>query len=71
MFWKLALAAAAVVFVPMLAFAEPSSAMRTACSSDVKALCGSVQHGGGHIKDCMKEHQAQLSAACKAAMAEH
>jgi hypothetical protein len=38
--------------------------------SDVKAMCGSVQPGGGRIKDCMREHRAELSNACKLAIAD-
>jgi hypothetical protein len=72
MFWKVSLVAAAGVFVPMLALAEPNPAVRSACTSDVKALCGSIQPGGGRIRDCMKQHSSQLSPACKAAaMAGH
>src|ERR1700733_8116127 len=41
--------------------------MQGACASDVKSLCGSVQPGGGRIRDCMREHRAQLSNNCKLA----
>jgi len=44
--------------------------MQGACASDIKAMCGSVQPGGGRIRDCMREHRAQLSAACKIAIAD-
>jgi hypothetical protein len=70
MFLKLSLAVAAGVFVPMVALAEPvnvNSSVQSACMSDVKALCGSIQPGGGRIRDCMKQHSSQLSASCKAA----
>jgi arylformamidase len=33
-------------------------------------LCAGVQPGGGRIRDCMKEHRAQLSAGCKMAIAD-
>ena len=71
MFWKSSLVVAAGIFFPMLALAEPSAAMRSACTGDVKALCGSIQPGGGRIRDCMKQHSNQLSPTCKAAMAGH
>jgi hypothetical protein len=38
--------------------------------NDVKTLCGSVQPGGGRIRECMREHRAQLSNACKVAIAD-
>ena len=60
---------AAAVFAPVLAAAE-SGPMRSACMSDVKQFCGSIQPGGGHIRDCMKEHRAQLSTGCKVAIAD-
>ena len=36
----------------------------------MKALCGSVQPGGDRLRDCMREHRAQLSNACKVAIAD-
>jgi hypothetical protein len=68
-FWKQSLVFAAVVIAPMLALAEPGL-LQGACMSDVKALCGSVQPGGGRIRDCMKEHRTELSTSCKAAIAD-
>jgi hypothetical protein len=44
--------------------------VRAACQSDVHALCGAVQPGGGRIRDCMRQHRAELSAACKIAIAD-
>jgi hypothetical protein len=69
MFSKYGLVVAAGVFVPMLALAEPGP-MRGACMSDIKTLCASIQPGGGRVRDCMREHRAQLSIACKAAIAD-
>src|SRR5215470_9326302 len=69
MFLKPTLAVAVVVIFPSLVLAEPGP-VRQACENDLKALCGSVQHGGGRLRDCMKEHRAQLSNACKVAIAE-
>lgn len=54
-----------------LAFAADPAAgprPREACKADVAALCAGVQSGGGRIAGCMKEHAAQLSDGCKAAM---
>jgi len=66
---KLHLASAAAVFAPVIALAEPGP-LRGACAGDIKAMCGSIQPGGGRIRDCMKEHRAQLSIACKVAIAD-
>jgi hypothetical protein len=59
----------AVAFAPTLALAEPGP-LHGACMSDVKTLCGSIQPGGGRIRECMKEHRAELSIACKVAIAD-
>ena len=61
--------AAATVLLPSLALAEPGP-LQGACMSDVKALCGSIQPGGGRIRDCLREHRAELSVACKVAIAD-
>lgn len=62
-------AIASVVLIPTLAVAEPGP-IQGACKSDVQTLCGSIQRGGGRIRDCMKEHRMQLSNACKLAIAD-
>src|SRR5262245_33610294 len=70
---RILVVAAAVVVAPALALAEPgehNGPLRAACANDVKALCGSVQPGGGRIRECMREHRAQLSTACKVAIAD-
>jgi len=57
------------VVVPSIASAEPG-AVQGACRTDVKALCGSVQPGGGRVRECMKEHRSQLSNECKMSIAD-
>lgn len=37
------------------------------CAADRQKFCAGVKPGGGAIIKCMKAHQADLSAACKAA----
>ena len=69
MLLKYCFVAAAAIFVPVLALAEPGP-MHGACMSDIKTLCGSIQPGGGRIRDCMREHRAELSTACKVAIAD-
>ena len=44
--------------------------MRDACGSDLKMLCGSIQPGGGRIRECIKQHRAELSTGCKVAIAD-
>jgi hypothetical protein len=69
MSFKYFLVVAMAGFVPGVALADPSP-MRGACAGDVKALCGSIQPGGGRIRDCMKDHRAELSSNCKIAIAD-
>ncbi len=47
------------------AFAE-----KGACADDVSKFCKDVQPGQGQIIKCMKEHENELSAGCKAQLAE-
>jgi hypothetical protein len=37
-----------------------------ACRADVELHCKGVEPGEGRIKDCLKEHHAELSEGCKA-----
>jgi hypothetical protein len=69
MIFKSALAVAIVSLLPNLALAE-AGLLRGACQEDMKALCGSVQPGGGRIRDCMRQHRTQLSNTCKVAIAD-
>jgi hypothetical protein len=66
---KQSLLVAVISVMPTVAFADPGP-MHGACMSDVKSLCGSIQPGGGRIRDCMKEHRTQLSNTCKVAIAD-
>lgn len=38
------------------------------CRDDARKLCSKVQPGGGRAVACLKEHEADLSPACKAAL---
>jgi hypothetical protein len=42
---------------------------RTACKADVDKLCPGVQPRGGRIIACLQANEAQVSAACKDALA--
>ena len=43
--------------------------MRAACAGDVQRLCADVPSGGGRIIACLKQHQDEVSAGCKQAIA--
>jgi hypothetical protein len=60
----------AALVAPGIASAQGGGPVRAACQSDIRALCGAVQPGGGRIRDCMREHRTELSAACKIAIAD-
>lgn len=40
--------------------------MKDACEADVAKFCGDVKKGKGRIIKCLKKHEAELSAECKA-----
>src|SRR6267142_2831183 len=44
--------------------------LRSACSGDVRALCGGVAPGGGRIIQCLATQAASISAACKQVLAQ-
>lgn len=48
--------------------ARAADAPGGACRSDARSLCSQVQPGGGRIAGCLKEHESQLSEACRAAL---
>jgi hypothetical protein len=43
----------------------PAAAQDKACADDAKKLCSDVPPGRGNVMKCLREHQADLSAACK------
>jgi hypothetical protein len=55
-----------------LAFASPAWAVRDAamqaCRADYGKLCPGVKPGGGRAAECLKQHEAELTPACKAAV---
>ncbi|MFH0984067.1 MAG: adenylate/guanylate cyclase domain-containing protein [Candidatus Omnitrophota bacterium] len=42
----------------------------SSCDEEVRNYCGSVQHGGGRIVQCLKENVSQLSRTCQEALPE-
>jgi len=55
--------------VALAADQAPSSGRRAACKADIEKFCTGVHPGGGRIPACLKQKEAQLSAACKDAIA--
>lgn len=47
----------------------PPAGPRVACRADVEKFCPGVEPGGGRIAACLKQNAAQISAACKDAIA--
>lgn len=41
----------------------------TACQVEIAKHCAGVSHGRGAVPACLAQHQAELSEACKAALA--
>jgi Cysteine rich repeat len=60
------LAAALAMAASVAAAAEPPSPQ--ACRADVQKHCAGMQPGGGRIAVCLKQHEAELSAECQAAL---
>lgn len=54
--------------VALAADPAPAGGLRGACKADVEKLCPGIQPGGGRIAGCLKQNEAQVSAACKEAM---
>jgi hypothetical protein len=62
-----------ILLTPIPAIAAtppPSAAVRAACGPDARKFCGPVIANPEARHKCMVEHGAQLSAACKAAIAQ-
>ncbi len=52
------------LLVPLMAQSEEMH-RKGACKADYEKFCKDVKPGQGRIVKCMKEHEAQLSVACK------
>ncbi len=62
-------AAVAPTAPPAKPTAQQTAAIRAACRSDFMAHCSGVQPGGAEALQCLKHNEAQLSAACRSAVA--
>ncbi len=46
-----------------------SGKTRDVCKSDIEKFCKDVQHGQGRMKECLQQHESDLSSDCKTALA--
>jgi hypothetical protein len=60
---------AAPTVAPAAPTAQQKAAIRAACRSDFMSHCSGVQPGGAEALQCLKRNDAQLSAACRSAVA--
>ena len=60
------LAAVAGMLCLSVALCAPAEEVDKPCVADAKKLCKDVQPGEGRIAQCMKDHEKELSPACKA-----
>lgn len=51
--------------------AVPAAAGRGACKADIQKFCAGVEHEKGKMHECLTQHSADLSDACKQRMAAH
>jgi len=54
-----------VLFIVSSLFVGASAMAEGPCHSDMEKFCKDVEHGGGAVMKCMKEHEAELSTECK------
>jgi len=62
-------APAAAPAAPAAPTAQQKAAIRASCRSDFMSHCSGVQPGGAEALQCLKRNEAQLSAACRSAVA--
>ena len=58
----------ALTFLVAGAGAAVAASAQEACRPDYQRLCSNVRPGGGHIVECLGQHQSELSAQCKQAL---
>jgi hypothetical protein len=63
-----AAAVLALVAFSHFALAVDRQAIRRVCENDLRIYCAGIPPGGGRLMQCARAHEAQLSAACRAAL---
>jgi hypothetical protein len=63
-------AAAPVIVLRPMRPREELFVLRSACSADVRTLCGGVAPGGGRIMQCLATQAGSISPACKDVLAQ-
>ena len=62
----------ALIVLPVLAeesgLQREIEALRTYCGPDIERLCPAVEPGGGRIKECLKQHEKEMSVGCAEAL---
>ena len=58
---------AVLILAPVVASAQ-SGTVRQACKVELEQHCAGVQPGEGRLRVCVKEHFAEFSEPCKAAL---
>jgi hypothetical protein len=48
---------------------QARSRTRAACREDLRKFCGDVEPGGGRVIACLREHESELSPACRGVVA--
>lgn len=56
-----------IVFAPAAVTAQTAT-VRQACRAELEQHCAGVQPGEGRLRTCVKEHFAEFSEPCKAAL---
>jgi hypothetical protein len=54
-----------VLGISQIVGAQEARKGRNLCAPDIAKYCKDVKQGGGNIAACLKEHEADLSPACK------
>jgi len=69
--WSISLSCLSLLSISALAQqpAPPSGEVLQACHADFQKFCPGVRPGGGRLQECMAPHKAELSQACKDALA--
>ena len=49
--------------------AQDRKALREACAGDARKHCATVQRGEGRIIQCLRDHSAELTPACRDGLA--